>query len=278
MSRCVKTLVSILLLMLWVSSLGLVVFADSDTSTGSLPPSTFSPVEVEASLSIPSDPTIDAICMKANESVGGIVILYTEGVSGGTTSGSVAMILKFKNQEYSKLSGEDKRTFMENALSATTKSGLGAKVKNKVYNFIASQDSAVSNALRYLQSDANADFVSAKKFFDPWSGVVGTIMGVLCVFVFMFSGFSIMFDMGYLILPGVRYLLERGEDTVKPFGVSREAYSAFKDAEKSDEYKNVLSIYMKRRIGLIFAMSICIGYLISGKVFDIVMTIIDAFQ
>ena len=277
MKKCVRSdslvrmFLAMLLSLLWVFSLGIVAYADTDTS---LDPSTFSPVEVEASLSVPSDPNIDSICVTANDEVG-VAILHVEAIS--SASSGTGVILKFDNKEYSKLSAEDKRTFMEHALSATTKSGLGAKVKNKVYNFIASQDTAVTNALKYLQSDANADFVSAKKFFDPWSGVVGTIMGILCVAVFMFSGFSILFDMGYLILPGVRYLLERGEDNVKPFGVSREAYSAFKDSEKSEEYKNVLSIYMKRRIGLIFTMCICIGYLISGQIFDIVMTIMDAF-
>ena len=186
-------------------------------------------------------------------------------------------ILQFDSKKYNELSGDEKRKFMEKALTAVSECGAGPQAKNKVYNFIASQDSAVTNSMKYLQSDANADFVKAKKYFDPWSSIVGTIIGFLCIMIFMCSAFSVLFDMGYIVLPGVRLLLERGDETSKPFGVSREAYTAVQDGEKSTEYKNVLAIYLKRRIGLIFAMGICISYIISGKIYEVIIFFIDAF-
>lgn len=232
-------------------------------------------VSVDATITLQkSSAEVANVCSQANRSVdmkGSKAIL-----SYSTSSGQ--NVLKFSNKNYSTLKAEDKRTFMETALSATTKTGLTPKVKNKVYNFIASQDEPVTNAMKYLQTDSNADFVEAKKWFSPFSGVIGTILGVLCVAIFMFAGFSVIFDIVYLVLPGVQAVLERGEENKRPFGVSREAYTALKDSEKDNEYRNVIAIYMKRRLGLILLMSICLTYLISGKIYDVVMFFVDAFS
>lgn len=186
--------------------------------------------------------------------------------------------LKFSNKNYSKMETEDKEDFMEAALTATTKSGMNTKMKNKVYNFIASQDTPVSNSMKYLQSDASADFLEAKKIFDPFSGVIGTILGVLTTAIFLFAGLSMLIDVMYLVLPGFQAVLERGEENKRPWAVSNDAFTAKRDSEKSDEHKNVLSLYLKRRIGLIVAMAICLGYLISGKIYDVIVYFIDAFS
>ena len=71
---------------------------------------------------------------------------------------------------YAMLDIDKKDTFMEASLSAVSKSGLGVKVKNKVYNFIANQDTAVSSAIKLLAEDTTADFVTASKWLKPFSG------------------------------------------------------------------------------------------------------------
>lgn len=259
--KCVSIFVILsVLLGCFIIFTGNMVYADEDVS-------------VDSSVSIEGNSaSVASICSQANNSVhmtGSKVILsYSSSGNSG--------LLKFSNRNYSSLDSDEKEKFMETALSAVSKTNLSAKTKNKVYNFIAGQDTPVTNAMKYLQSDANADFLEAKKWFDPFSGVIGTILGVLCVAVFMFSGLSIVFDICYLVLPGMQAVLERGEDDKRPFGVSREAYSALKDAEKDTEYKSVLAIYMKRRVFMLIIMSICIGYLISGQIYDIIAFFIDA--
>ena len=233
------------------------------------------PVSVDSSITLEKNSAgVSNICSQANNSVGksgnNRIIYYTSSSGSG--------LLKFSNTNYAKLKTEDKEVFMETALSATSKSGLNVKTKNKVYNFIAGQDTAVTSAMKYLQSDANADFLEAKKWFDPFSGVIGTILGVLCTAILLFTALSILIDIFYLVLPGVQAILERGEENKRPIGVSREAYTSLKDSEKDAEYRNVITIYLKRRIGLLILMSICIGYLISGKIFDVVAFLIDAFS
>lgn len=251
-------LISFFVIMLWLFSLNVVQALADD-------------VDVRASLSLSGDDEY-AVAQSAVWAVDSNNILTVSNMGNSTV-----FCLFFDGKEYSELSGDEKRDFMEKVLATVAKSGASARAKNKVYNFIASQDTAVTNALKYLQSDANADFASARKYFDPWSSVVGSILGVLCVLIFMCSSISVLFDVGYLVLPGVQAILERGDDNSKPFGVSREAYSALRDAEKSDEYRNVLAIYLKRRVGLIVTMALCLSYVISGKMYDIVIFFIDAF-
>ena len=228
-------------------------------------------VDVDAMLSIDAASTglVQNICSEANK--------YAKSGSPVLACSSGTNTLTFSNKNYAKLEHDEKEDFMEAALSATTKSGLNKKQKNKVYNFIAGQDTPITNSMKYLQSDASTDFLEAKKIFDPFSGVVGTILGVLTTAIFLFSALSILIDIMYLVLPGLQAILERGEENKRPLFVSNEAYTAKKDSEKDSEYKNVLSLYIKRRIGLIIAMAICIGYLISGKMYDVIAYFVDAF-
>lgn len=259
---CNKKKVSIvcLLLIIILSVVNISVFAAGDA------------VDVDSSITIEKNlAEVANICSQANSSVNlknNTILSYNAGKG----------LLKFSNKKYSTLDIDEKNTFMQTALSATSKTGLNAKTKNKVYNFIAGQDTAVSNAMKYLQDNANADFLEAKKWFDPFSGFISTILGVLCVAIFLISGMSVLVDVFYLVLPGFQALLDKNDEGKRPIGVSREAYSALKDAEADNEYRNVLTIYLKRRIGLLLVMGLCLGYLISGKIYDFIAFIIDAFS
>ena len=255
----------VFLLVIMLLTNGIVVYADGSSSA----------VSVDSSVSLEgNNAEVANICTQANNSVD---MIGSNAILSYSISDGVGL-LTFSNKNYSTLDSEDKETFMETALKATTKTGLNAKTKNKVYNFIANQDTPVSSAMKYLQNDANADFLEAKKWIDPFTGVVGTVLGVLCVAIFMFTGLSIVFDICYLVLPGVQAILERGEENKKPFGVSREAYASLRDSERDNEYRSVLVLYLKRRVGLLIIMSVCVGYLISGKIYDVVILFIDAFS
>lgn len=209
------------------------------------------------------------ICNRANEVAGKNVEILVYTASDG--------ILSFSNKDYKDLDMDTRRDFMETALSATKESGLGSKTKNKVYNFIEQQDSTVSAAVKYLKSDASADFVGAKSWFRPFSGVFGYIMGFLCLAIFMFLGASIVFDIAYLVLPGMQLLLEHGNTDKRPFGVSREAWKTQREIESADKYQNAVVVYAKRRVGIILICSLCLAYVISGKVYDIIIFFIDIF-
>lgn len=235
-------------------------------------PLTVSASEIDATLqTVANSAYLSELCTEANGSVSATILSYNSG-SG---------LLRFSNKEYQKLSSEQQEEFMETALGYVAKipDNASAKMKNAVYNFIAQQDEAVTSAMKYLQVNAGADLVEAEKWFSNISGIVSTIMGVLCVLIFMFLGFSIIFDIFYLVIPPFQAMLDStGDGTKKPWGVSKEAYMSVQEAEKSDEYKNVLSMYFGRRVKVLIVVAIAITYLVSGKIYDIVVWFVDSFS
>ena len=209
------------------------------------------------------------VCSQANDTCGKKILVYT-GSDG---------VLSFSNTLYSELEMEQKREFMEVALRATNETSLGAQQKNKLYNFIAKQDSSVSAAIKYLKSDASADFVEAKAWFSPFSGPISTVIGLLCLCIFTFLALSIVFDIAYLVLPMFQAVLEHGNDNKRPIGVSREAWQTVLDMNSGkNEGRNVLSVYMSKRVPVMIICSICLGYLISGKIYDLMVFFVDAFS
>lgn len=225
--------------------------------------------DVDATITMqPSQGEISSVCAQANATVGENILVYT-GDDG---------VLTFSNKLYSELDMEEKREFMRVALAATKETSLGVQQQNRLYNFIYEQDNAVSAAVKYLQSDTSADFVAAKEWFRPFSSPLSTVMGVLCLLIFIFMGFSIIIDVAYLSLPFFQGLLERGEERKRPIGVSREAWAANKEVETDERHRGIFSIYLGKRIPAIILMSICLGYVISGYIYDIIIYFIDAFS
>lgn len=212
---------------------------------------------------------IVAICAKANNIANTDVLVYT-GNDG---------LLSFSNTKYSKLTVDERRDFMETALLSTKESGLGSQVKNKVYNFIAKQDTSSSSAVKFLRSDASADFATAASYFKPFGSVFGVALGMLSLFIFMFIGLSILIDMAYMVIPGARVFIEGGTKG-KPKWVSKEAFSAVVESEEAlagQSYKGYMSLYFKRRVPSIIGMSVTLGYLISNQIYSIIVYIIDSF-
>lgn len=228
--------------------------------------------EIDATLQTVSNSAyISELCSEGNRAAGVTVLSYDS--SNG--------LLRFSNRNYRKLTAEKREDFMEAALTYVSKmpDNASAKMKNSVYNFIAQQDEAVSAAMKYLKVNAGADLVEAEKWFSYISGFISTVFGVLCILIFMFLGFSIILDIFYLVIPPFQALLDStGDETKKPWGISREAYMSVQEAEKSDEYKSVVSMYLTRRIKVIIVVAIAITYLVSGKIYDIVVWFADSFS
>lgn len=225
--------------------------------------------DVKAYTTVPEAvvPTVRGICNTANYNINKTILECT-------TEGR----LSFDNDEYIKLSQKDKTKFMEDALSATRSSGLGIKVKNQVYNFISQQDTTISATIKYLSEDTAADFASAMKYIRPFSSPISTAMAILCIIIFMFIGMGVLIDVAYLALPLFRIFLERGDTTKKPWGISTAAYSAVQIVEGDTKMgKGLMPIYIQKRVPEIFIIAVCLGYLISGKIWDILAYLASSF-
>lgn len=172
-------------------------------------------------------------------------------------------------ETYNQLSAEEKQSFMVNALAVVRSSSLGTKSKNQLYNFIAECDSTVSQSIRYLTEDTMADLVTARSWLRPFSSTISKVTGFLSIFIFLILGLGMLFDIAYLALPLAQLALEKGEPNKKPFGVSAEAWKVNREISGDiNNSKNVVVEYLKRRGVVIAVIAICLGYLISGKIYD----------
>lgn len=186
-------------------------------------------------------------------------------------------VLTFNNKEYSKMDNGERRDYMKAALGAIRKSELSTMAKNRMYNFVADQDKTTTAALRNLQTDSQADVASATTWFRPFSGIVSTILGLLTLVVFIFLAVSTVFDTAYITIPVFRMFTMK--DNGKPFFITTEAYSAINDTEGSNDgkYRTPLGLYFRRRAWIMVLIGVCLLYLISGQIFDLIIFLIDAF-
>lgn len=210
-------------------------------------------------------PEANSVCARANATVNKTILSYDSGTG----------LVSFNNVAYSELVRVDKDDFMRAALDATNDSSMGVQSRSKMYNFISKQDTATAKAVGYLKSDARTDLAGAGAWFKPFGGFLGKVFGVFAVFIVVFFGLSIMFDIFYLNIPWYEALVSKGENK-KPVLVSRDAVYARKEAENGESGEMV--IYMKKRVIALLLTGICLGYLISGKLYDIVLFFIDAFS
>lgn len=205
--------------------------------------------------------------------------------NGSTTSASYAasydLVLEVLMSKYKTLSSADKQKVMEIALTAIDNSQISKMNKTKLYNKIAELDESVSSLVRQLSDDVKADFASGYNMFKPFSGVIGTVLGVLCLAIFIMLGISIIIDIAYITLPFIQIALtDRIEKKSKVSIVSSEAIKAVEAAHNSagTEYINPMGYYLKHKVKQFIALGICLLYLVSGQIYYLMAEIIDLFQ
>lgn len=207
---------------------------------------------------------IESIVADAKAYINQEIIVYNSG-SG---------IVLFSNKKYASLLSKQKVNFMTRVLSYIQESDMNSKTKLKFYNFIAEQDNSVTKSIKFLKTNASSDLASAMKWFRPFTGTISTVMGVLCLLIFTMMTLSIIIDIAFLAFP----FLQGSTGRNKPMFISREAWSTLLECEKCTEYRNVVVTYMKRRFIAFLVLGICLLYLASGQIYDIIMWVLDIVQ
>ena len=186
----------------------------------------------------------------------------------------------FKQSLYEPLDTEVKENVMRILLDDINNSELSFSNRTRLYNFIAESDVAVSSLVRQLSEDVNADFYSGYEVFRPFSGVIGTILGTICLAIFVLLSLTIACDLCYMTIPLWRSFADEhfAEGNKKPKTVSLEAYKAVQTVENDNEgRKEVVSIYFASKARQMVAISICVLYLCSGQIYSLIANIIDYF-
>lgn len=147
---------------------------------------------------------------------------------------------------------------------------------------------AGSKFLNVILENTKPDFVKANQIYAPFSGIIGTIMGIIAVVGMGLLGIVLVADIFYIVIPPVRMMVAeeggqpgegRGSRTGKSKLFSDDALYAVKIAEESSDgggsKKQALGVYLKRRIPMLILLGICLMYLVSGSIYTLVGYVLD---
>lgn len=181
---------------------------------------------------------------------------------------------------YNKLANSEQQKVMQIALDGIYNSDISRTNKNKIYNELCELDSTTASLVRQLSSDVRADFANAYSWFKPFSSPIGTLLGVLTIVIFISLGLTAVIDIAYIVLPPFQMFLGKVSKGEKTILVSLEAANAVKEAESKSgqEFVEPLSVYFKSKIKQYVILAICIIYLVSGEIFNLISSWIDYFS
>ena len=143
-----------------------------------------------------------------------------------------------------------------------------------------------SQLLNTVLAQTKPDYVTANRIYAPFSGLVGTCLGVGAVVIMAALALTMVVDIAYITIPAFRLSSEKngngGGKGSKPFMVSDEAASAISQAEdsggqgdKGGVKKVALFTYFKSRVISLVALGVCLLYLIQGQIFTFVGMVLD---
>lgn len=182
-------------------------------------------------------------------------------------------MLRFSNSRYSSLNGADKKKWMEYSLNFIRQSSIGESNKIKVYNFIADQDSAISGVIRQLSGNVSADFLSGWAFIRPFTGPINFALGVFVWLVLISFTTRMMTDLLFMAeVPIFDWMVLKAQK--KPWMISQTAWNVHKQLPDESTSVRMLS-YIKKSIWSMFIIGFMLMYLITGRVFELVLTIVE---
>lgn len=236
---------------------------------------------------------------------GGYVLYCNLWADFSQVAGSITTGADLFNDDFERLKPGEKQKFIKdiftlaNAVANDTQNGYRTDSNaptddtvNDLMTVLQGQSGMGSTMLATLLQNTKPDYVSANRLYEPFSGVVGTILGVVSVLIMAALGVTMALDLAYITIPAFQMALggtnEGGHgDKSKGIGgiISQEAKKAVQAADGgsggqagSGEYKAAVGIYFKYRWKGLVLLGICLLYLVQGQIYTFVGWFIDLFS
>lgn len=135
-----------------------------------------------------------------------------------------------------------------------------------------------------ILKNTKPDFVTANAIYQPFSSVVGTLLGLLAVALMSLLGLVMICDICYIALPPVRNFLaddDGGHGKIaKSKFITYDAIYAIQCAEQNSDSgsgagRQAFGIYLKRRVFALIILGVCLLYLVQGQMYVAVGWILD---
>lgn len=215
---------------------------------------------------------------------GGGYLTGEELFEGDTTEG-----FTINEDEFNKLTSAAQTRLVgdiaqESTNAIDTVDGVSESTVQNWWKELQSLDGVGSKFMNEILKNTKPDFVTANAIYQPFSGAVGTIMGLLAVLLMAFLGIVIVCDICYIALPPVRNFVADGDGgngkIAKSKMFSYDAIYAVQCAEQNSDGgsgsgKQALGIYLKRRVIMLLILGICLLYLVQGQLYTAVGWLLD---
>lgn len=152
-----------------------------------------------------------------------------------------------------------------------------------------------SSMLATLLANTKPNYASASRLFAPFSGVVGTILGIIAIAIMALLGVTMALDLAFINIPAFQMFCSDdgsdGEGGNKSGGksasgigalISQEAKNAVRQATNQEggngdkgNQKSATGLYFKSRWKGLLLLGICLLYLVQGQIYSLVAWVID---
>jgi len=230
---------------------------------------------------------------------GGGYWLYTEitGVSGDVLGKEI-----INEEKYNELTAGQRQEFLKDFISVAyaweqftseQKGPVGSDNKftgetvTSLMNELQQVSGAGSQIMAALMEDVKPDYATANRILKPFSGITGTILGILAIATMIGVGFTMANDIAYIEVPMYQVMLDGGDDggqgkkglakiiSVAARGAVQAADSGGGASGQSGNNKQAISLYFKARWKGLLVLGICLLYLVGGHIWSFVAWIID---
>ena len=177
---------------------------------------------------------------------------------------------------YDKQSVKVKQQVLQVMYKALDDSEITTRDKNRIYNWLESLDQVNSAVAREFSQNTSADLYGAQKVLMPFQSKIGIVLGILTLTIALALTFSFVWDMAFLSIPFFTLLLTRNNDVSlsnRPFLVSQDAVLAY--IESNDKGQQALMVWFKLRMKSSIIIGICLTYLISNQIWQLVSFLVD---
>lgn len=229
---------------------------------------------------------------------------------GGTLRGSQLLtkqgdgLYGLDDAAYEKLNSKGRDNLASDIISATNsavengdKTGVTEETASNWMKQLQQHPGFGSKILQETLKNTGPDFVTANNIYQPFSGLVSTLLGLGAILIFALLGLVMVCDIAYITIPPFRLVMGGegeggggggyggghggGGGGAKSKLVSAEARNAVEASENSGgdgKQKSALGAYFKTRIISLIILGLCLVYLIQGQIYVLIGWILDLFN
>lgn len=230
---------------------------------------------------------------------GGDYYLYTDITGLSASSNQTSDIIS--EYKYNQLTAGAKQDFLKDFIQiaynyedyySKNEASNGQVITGETVSDLLEELQQVSGAgsqiMAALMSDTKPDYATANRIYQPFSGLVGTALGLISILIVSLLAVTMALDIAYIVIPSFQLLLDGGDDAgggqAKGMSriISQEARSAVKSVsdgggggQSGSGNKMAIGQYFKMRWKALIVLGICLLYLVQGQIYSFVAWVID---